>query len=452
MSQAMTILVLCDRWRVLCGPVDELQSLVISFETFATVQDRAICLRQWAAEQGVAAGPVVLALGSSDCLSARIELDGMEPGRRPQAMAFGLEEHLPIAAEQSVAAFCEHGDWALGVCTPIDTVRPTVDALEAQGLAVHHIVPAAMLAVADRLERHPGLGLVIVQSEGDTEFDLIELVKGKPTRWTWLTDGPGQIMQRVRGASKVVEGDIGLVRQDDAPNDVWDAVSEEMTCCDHEVPFDQAVARAADRLMAGRGEAWFDLRVEALARPDRLEVYRKPSAVLAVGLVILLLAIIGITQYRGQVYASIHAERSGELIQLFKQVLPEQRVPLNIRTRLQSEARKLAGLSGQGAHGADPKSLQATSALVHMYCLLASLPADLRYRIVDLDVDPDRVRVSGETRSHGDAERITAALRDSGRYDVDPPRTQALADVDGVSFAFIAAPRDHGAGAREGRP
>jgi len=165
-------------------------------------------------------------------------------------------------------------------------------------------------------------------------------------------------------------------------------------------------------------------------------------------MVLLLVAVIGVTQWRAGRYAAIEADLAGREVELFKQTFPDQRVPVNIKSRLASEARKLAGLSGREA--GDVAAMRPTSALVHLYALLASLPGDLRFRILDLSIDPDQLRVTGEARAHGDAERIAGSLRDTGRYEVDPPRTQALADR-GVSFTFTARPLAEADLAKAGR-
>jgi hypothetical protein len=122
-------------------------------------------------------------------------------------------------------------------------------------------------------------------------------------------------------------------------------------------------------------------------------------------------------------------------------------VPPSIKGRLASEKRRLEGLGGQAA-GEALAAVQPISALTQLRDVLASLPSDVRYRILDLSIEPDLVRLDGQARGHAEADRLAAALRQSGRFDVEPPKTQLLKEG-GVSFLFTAKPR---AGQAKGAP
>lgn len=78
--------------------------------------------------------------------------------------------------------------------------------------------------------------------------------------------------------------------------------------------------------------------------------------------------------------------------------------------------------------------------MVHLQRVLGSLPTDLRYRILDLNIQPNRIRLDGQARSHVEAERLAMALRQSGTYEVESPKTEVLKER-GVSFLFNAIPR-----------
>jgi len=410
-------------------------------------------VHDWLVDHQAPSTAIVLALPSSRCLSARMMTDDLERGNRRQALSFRLEEHLPIAAEQFVADYIETGSTALGVCIEAEPIEPIVRALEDAGFAVHHIVPLSLLVAAEVAEADRTIEAVLVGSLGESgqSVDVIELLDGKPMNWQWFVDAGDEFRVAMQALAAQADGRVRLAVVGDGA--VHDAIQgDDRFECIAQLPNTrEAAVSAAAKLIDGRTVAWCDLRRDALARPDRYDTYRKPAAVLIAGVVLLLACVIGITQYRASRYAQMVGNLDAQQIELFKGTLPDQRVPVNIKSRLQSEARKLAGLSGQATGRGDLASLRSTSALVHLHALLASAPADLRFRILDLSIDPSEIRVSGEARSHGDAERITAALRDTGRYDVDPPRTQALRDQ-GVSFTFTAKPIEEADLARAGRP
>jgi hypothetical protein len=392
----------------------------------------------------VAGRPVlVVAMPSAKCLSAVVSTDDLERGNRRRALGYRLEEHLPVAAEQAVADYCECRSDALGVCIEFEPLKPAIDMLEDRSFAVRHIVPLAMLIGAEVVTRHRDLDAILILNEDDQgSVDLIELDADKPTRWHWLVDSGDELRVQIETLATQSDGPpkVGVVGEGAAKQKIAD--DERFQCVVIEDPPGDIAMQQVQRLVDGKASPWFDLRHGALARPDQFELYRGVVLTLVVALVLFLAAVIGVTQYRGNQYADIATAKQAEEVALFKQALPDQRVPVNIKSRLQSEARKLAGLSGRGADGMDLSSLRETSAVVHLHALLASLPRDLRFRILDLSLQPDQMRVTGEARSHGDAEKIVGALRDTGRYEVDPPRTQALRDEDGVSFSFSATPID----------
>jgi hypothetical protein len=97
----------------------------------------------------------------------------------------------------------------------------------------------------------------------------------------------------------------------------------------------------------------------------------------------------------------------------------------------------MAGLGGQGAGDAESAVPRTPSALVHLREVLKGLPTGLRCRLLELSIQPDEVRLDGQARSHSEAEAIAVAIRQSGLYEVEPPKTETLRDQ-GVSFAFTA--------------
>ena len=93
--------------------------------------------------------PVLLAIPSHWCLCASVTTAGLPRKERRRAMIYRLEEKLPLAAEDVVADFLPAApacDQNLGVCVQKQTVATLVDALEAKGVAIASICPAALLA------------------------------------------------------------------------------------------------------------------------------------------------------------------------------------------------------------------------------------------------------------------------------------------------------------------
>jgi hypothetical protein len=390
---------------------------------------------------------LLVALPSSSCLCASISTDDLDRGRRRRAMSYALEEHLPIAAEQMVFDYQDHGRSVLGVCIETDAIAPIIQACQSQGLSVGPIVPAAMLTAMHASEQQPDADAFVI---GEGAIDIILLEGGKPVRWQWFAEDRNEAAAYLRDIQsqrdqplKRIDFGRALLDQSDDSSPVADATEPNAM---------SAAAACGQKVLEGRLTPWFDLRRDALARPNPLETYRRSLAAVVVGLVLLLVGVLGMSLYRGGQYAQLaDGYRSGQVAR-FKQVLPDQRLPVNITGRLRSEARKLAGLSGHGEDAADVASLRPTSALIHLHGILASLPPRVKLSLADLSIQPKRIQMRGQTLSHGDAEAIADALRATGRYEVDPPRSQALRGAEGVDFRFAATPRDRQALTKAGAP
>ncbi len=69
--------------------------------------------------------------------------------------------------------------------------------------------------------------------------------------------------------------------------------------------------------------------------------------------------------------------------------------------------------------------------------LLTALPMETRFRVVEVQIEPDRLGLEGQARSHGEAEGIAASLRTLPDWQVNPPSTHSLRER-GVAFSVTA--------------
>lgn len=403
--------------------------------------------------------PVMLAVPSQWCLCARISTRDMERGHRQLAIGFRLEEHLPISAEDMIADYVDLGDGeALGVCGEYAKLRAIVDAMETADICVRHICPQAMLVAGFAVAAHPRLDVLLIGPNDatghSTGYDWIGFERGKPASWSWLADDNEAIGHRLAEAVKQSDQRLQVaVVGDDQPTRDIRGVSERLdrltlptspgTLAHGEaaVDADQAAATQAGRLLDEHAAPWVDFRCDKLAAADQYDRYRRSLTWLAAAVALLLVSVIGVTQWRAARYAHQRRQFENRQAEFFKQALPGQRVPVYVKGRLQNEQRKLAGLGGAESN----EATHAISALVHLQRVLSGLPADVPFRILDLSIEPDLIRVDGQAAGHVEAERLIASLRQSGMYDVDSPKTQSLKDG-GVSFLFTAKPHTESTG------
>jgi hypothetical protein len=423
----------------------------------AALPARIGALREQLVAMGYADEPVVLALASSWCLCANLSTEGLERGQRRREMAFRLEEHLPVSAEDLVADFINTRDaQAMGVCCELARVEPLVAAMEAAKIAVRHICPAATLAAEHAVGQHAQLGAVLLgwqdnaAAAGATSYDVLEIEAGKLSRWWWLAgDGPAA-GAHLAGVAATREQPVllAVLGCDELPGQAGEYAG--LRRVDLQPPeAAQAAACQAARILQQGTSPWVDLRRDKLAAPQKHQVCAKPMAALVIAAAALLVAVSGVMVWRGWQYGAMLDQSLQRQSRIFRAAMPAQTVPPNIKGRLQSEQRKLAGLAG--ASGSAGAAAATPSALVRLRDVLANLPGDLRYRILDLSIQPDLVRLEGQARSHVEAERLAASLRQSGLFDVEPPNTQAIRDA-GVSFRFTAKPRASAATAEGHKP
>ena len=419
----------------------------------ATLEDCVQTLKQHLAQTGYAHQPILVVLPSSWCLCATISTAKLDRGGRRRALGFRLEDHLPISAEEFVADFVDTGaDETLSVAAELERLGNVVHALETAGIPIRHICPAALLAAAYAVDAHSEVTAVLlatahapadVSSPPRPIWDLVELRKGVPANWWWLAEDADALRRCLAAwtASTEPPRRLAVIGPDSSRlRDILPPDVEPLFMND--VDPDQAAALQGAKLLETAASPWIDLRRDSLAAPDRFHVYYKPFAALLAASALLLLCLSGMMIWRALQYSSLAANYALSQQQVFKETFPDQHLPVsgNIRGRLLSEGEKLAGLTGLTSSASSIPEMQSASALVHLRELLHGLPSDVHFRILEFSIQPDRLRIDGECPSHSDADHVAASLRQSGIYDVELPRQQALRDG-GVSFLFVATPR-----------
>jgi type II secretory pathway component PulL len=196
-------------------------------------------------------------------------------------------------------------------------------------------------------------------------------------------------------------------------------------------PLESAAVEACVAVVSGRRKPWIELHRGELGKYDPHRPIRGSLRSLAAAAASALLLLSGAAWIRAEGYQRLTQAYQQPQAEIFRRLYPGNRVPVGISARLQSEHRKLAGTSGR---------LEGTprlrSATLLLRDALAPLPEELRYRLLEIRLEEDRVYLDGEVRRHGDADLLADALRKSG-FTVDAPRTENLADK-GVAVTITA--------------
>ena len=384
MAKQSFILIPTERaWRVAAPGVDVLEVPIPADGRPADgAADVAAALRQL----GYAGQGVMLALPSTMCLAASISLDGLPRGDR-EAMAYRLEEKLPVAAESVVADFVvgAAGDAALGVCALTDVVAPIVESLESVGVWVQSVAPLAVLA----LERRAGSAEseLLTWAERD-RVNLFMLKSGRPIAWSLVSsDAP----------SVALEGDLIRAR------------FGESSRTNEAREIESAAVAAADEVLRGRARAWVELRRGRLSAGDRLRASRRPINATLVAAAVLLLAVTAGMVYRGWQYGRLAESYDSKLREDFRTRFSGWAEPANVGAVVASERRKVEA-AGAGGLPAEARE----SALSMLHGVLSKVPPDAGVTFTRATFNDTSIQLEGDAKSQADVEPLVRAARSAG--------------------------------------
>lgn len=436
--RAVNVFVNGNSWFVgLAGDGDDALRLDVDLPADATAAEQVQKLLGLMREHDAAPGIVVLALPSTWCFAASISTAGLLKRQRQQAMLYRLEEKLPLDAEDLAADFLHVSDAALGICTRASQLQPLIAALEESGFFVSAICPRVLLTLQALRAAPDTAESAIYLIQADERVDLLCVQDNVLRRWASVTAELGAVALALRREQLDGNGEVPVVSVGvDAA--LLAALNEPVQRQDTVLPDDAAIRAAAEILVRG-GEPPVNLRRGPLAPADPLQQVHKPLSVAAAALAILLLSISGVLLWRAHQFSSQADHLQDQLRSLFVEAFPNQPPPAAILARLRSEAANLRGLSGTGADLPD-----RASALDLLHRSLTAMPTNLRYRVLELRLDDQRLYLEGQARSHADVSAIANALRSAAGFDVQPPPTENLTGG-GVAFTLVApleAPRE----------
>lgn len=426
------VLFISDRdWTLGSARDQAVSTTPLDFPPDADLTQRAERAYQALVALGYTGDPVVVAIPSQGCVCCTISTHDLDRKGRRRAMAYRLEEHLPVSAEQFTSDFIESGTGhALGACVETERLLIVVQALETHGIAVGPIVPAAVLAASHFLkiggvrDAQLLMGPDTVAAIQQTGLDGFSVSHGRLVRWQWFSgrdDLPSNWDHHPEPSGPLKTfGSVGAVLGIADPAD-----SEPCT------PSHAAVLFAAS-VLDGKAEPVLNFRRDAIASSRRGLPTCNAFTALAVAMVALLVTVSFVFLWRGRVYEGLTRDAAVRQAVVFESLFEGHRIPGAVLTRLRSERAKFASLSGGDAS----VGAAVSDAIEKLAEVLASLPADLRFRILELNIGQESIRIEGQARSHGDAEKLTSALRATGSYEVDPPRTQTQPQGE-VSFTLM---------------
>lgn len=376
---------------------------------------------------------LVLCLSSERCLVAQLEAGSAN--ETYQAKCFRLEEAIPVSAEHFVADFIRSPSGLLGLAVDATELVPLVQSLETEGLLIRTVTSTVLLATQVTLRQTPDLPArcVLVWPQAGS-FDVLSVRDQQVCDWL-----------SVRGDQSALDQNVWMLTSQDSQDEdaptvyccggLTDGEHDEAAADSGHVSlptrglFEQAVLGAAS-VLRGEWNACVDFRRDKLAGRSVSFALQRELRWFGVSACVLLIAVIAALELRSAQYEAIAEQHQAAMAEIFEQVFPGQEAPPGIRSRLESERSKTAGLR-------DTKRIpEVASAIDPLRELLASLPESVRFTLSEISVQGRQLKLDATVRTHGDATTVADALAQAG-FELDAPKTTQVAEGT-VAVSFTA--------------
>lgn len=438
MAREWVILMQPDRWQLWSDAAEPLGQVAWDDRTPLATIDELVALLN---EHGYAGEGVTLAVPSEQCLCAVIETGPLPRRQMRQTLLYRMEEKLPVASEQVVADFIADDDHALGVCMQTDVWDPFIRAFKSAGVAVDLISPTALLALQDRADgRHASDCDVLVWAEENLLDFFVLDPTGRPQRWHALPDDGQALELQLRMATAQRSSPLRVaVRAPDPKTLVRQiqAVPQTQMIGSETASRASSAVRAALAIQSGKRPAWINLCRQSLAAASPVGQLRLPLQLAAAAVLVLWICLIGGMLWRASHYQQLVETEQAEQVRIYQQVFPDTKAPTgqSVKLRLSSERTRLAGMRRSDSSS----QAMPSSVLPLLHRMLAASPKQLRYHIMELQLDETSLYIDGRVPNHSGADALATALKQGLGWQIQPPRTEMLPDAS-VGFTLRGSP------------
>ncbi len=382
---------------------------------------------------------VAILLETDLCYQAEFSLASPRHAGKRSVLLYKLEEELPFPAEDLSACFFRQSNTIYAIAIEKDVLEAVADQLAMASISVSIVTPLDALA----WQAHLGSGRkkrseVAMWIDEHGEGNSVLLSKGLPVRWKRFFPEPP--MTNVTDEVSAIElsgeaiGNFTIY----CPSElVQDLGSIKLAACDATIveSSNSPVVDSGWGMLGGlvrrEREPLVDLSRDLATRWRRKSPLTTDLYILEFAAAFLLTAVAAKCLWMGSMTGLRlkMAQRQQEAV--WRETFPDQRLPANVRGRLESEFKKLSGVRGNSTDKLD------ASVLPTLYALLGNLPRDLRFRLIEFTIDDEAVECTGEVRDYADADLVAAQFRSAG-FSVPQPSTRRL--TEGVEFRLRAEP------------
>jgi hypothetical protein len=273
--------------------------------------------------------------------------------------------------------------------------------------------------------------LVLESPQNQPRFEILRAEAGSITDWRIAND-----MQSLVATIRMLSNNqptrlCAITSSDSQEHQVGDQNSNWLDAFRQMLPVSELVLEITDRqsyeaaavtdLVSGRLKPWFDLsRDRRCFVEDGNARASRAKALLAVAAFCMLIAA-GACAWRIQRIENSIGNLQELQREIFREVLPGQRPPAAVLTRLRSEYTKLAG-SRKLTGNAVPKPAEAIPVLRE---LLEALPRSLQFEVNEVRIEGNEIFLDLTVQEHRDAAELAEALQ-AKRFVLSPPTTESF--------------------------
>lgn len=380
---------------------------------------------------------VVIALDSPLCLSAAFPLPTQRQSRTHQAVSYLLEPYLPWSAEEVVVDFETSKADAFAIAVFQEPIQTLVRQLEVHGVLVESVSPLARLALDWDLEQLVFREQRFLLLQGHGEFVELWLIDRKrPVLWRHVPRQTSTLIQELKVVALNESTQLPIILR---------SIGEELSrsisnlpdlvivnnSSEESVELLASAVRRSVAILSGSERPKIDFRRGVLSGHQTNRFMDRAIGFLQISAICLLITIGVRIYYAGEEFNRQRIVASDQQAEIFRSLFPGTAIPVGVKTRIEAEYAKLRGMRGDVVEL--PRN---TSSLVLVERLLRSLPKDMRFRVLEIRIEQERLYVVGQVREHADADRIADELRKVNLV-VESPSTHRLPQK-GVEFRISA--------------
>lgn len=383
----------------------------------------AAAVEQYVVEHRLSRRRVAIGLASQHALASGFTLANPADARNRRLMSYQLEDGLPLSAEEFVADFVIEGPQVLGVAVPTGVLAPIVAALEARGLRLQSIAPAALMAMQSLTDESRAADHDLVAWHHESRVELFGIGR-RVSQWRHLSDDPRAVSRELAAIALGAERTLRVLLVNVSENIQAElSALGDVECQRRDVgSFGDQARRFAGLVLSGSATPWVELRRDGLSAGDPHRAVRGAWGLWCVSAAVLVLALNVLLWARTVQYDRAVDQAFQRRAALYRRAFPNAAVPPAVVARLQSERTRL-----EGERSADARLLLPPSALDVLHALLRGLPATAGLRVEQIRIEGGQFDVDAEVPSVGEAGRLADAWQKQG-FAVEPPSTEQRSD------------------------